>query len=96
MVELCSFDIVDLQKMIGLYRGIEKFIASGFFTEFSSIFFRSSILMDILPFVFYHSLEPVDPCFEDSYEGFLSVFQFAPLARSMRFALTVLTNHYDD
>jgi hypothetical protein len=30
--------------------------------------------MEVFPFVFHHPLEPVDPCFEDSYEGFLSDF----------------------
>jgi hypothetical protein len=28
--------------------------------------------MEIFPFVFYHPLESVDLCFEDSYQGFLS------------------------
>jgi hypothetical protein len=30
--------------------------------------------MELFSFVSYHPLEPVDPCFEDSYEGFLSDF----------------------
>jgi hypothetical protein len=30
--------------------------------------------MEVFPFVFYHQLEPVDRCFEDSYEGLLSDF----------------------
>jgi hypothetical protein len=30
--------------------------------------------MELFPFVFCHPLEPVDPCFEDSYEGSLSDF----------------------
>jgi hypothetical protein len=30
--------------------------------------------MEVFPFVFYYPLEPVDPCFEDSYKGFLSDF----------------------
>jgi hypothetical protein len=30
--------------------------------------------MEVLPFVFYHSFEPIDLCFEGSYDGFLSDF----------------------
>jgi hypothetical protein len=30
--------------------------------------------MDIFPVMPYHPLEPVDPCFEDGYESFLSYF----------------------
>jgi hypothetical protein len=30
--------------------------------------------MEVFPFLFYRSLEPVEPCFEDSYEDFLSDF----------------------
>jgi hypothetical protein len=41
------------------------------FQVFSFIF---HLLMEVCSFVFYHSLEPVDPCFEDSHEGFLSDF----------------------
>jgi hypothetical protein len=30
--------------------------------------------MEVFPLAFYHPLEPVDPCFEDSSKGFLSNF----------------------
>jgi hypothetical protein len=45
----------------------------GFLTEFS-IFFFHRLLMGVFPFVFYHPLETVDPCFEDSHEGFFADF----------------------
>jgi hypothetical protein len=55
-------------------RAVTKFVSSGFFTEFSCIFFHSSFANGNTPFVFYHPLELVDPCFEDSDEGSLSDF----------------------
>jgi hypothetical protein len=30
--------------------------------------------MEVFPFVFYHPLEPTDPCFKDTYEGSSSDF----------------------
>jgi hypothetical protein len=53
--------------------GVKKFVSSGFFTEFSSIFFFY-LLMEVFPFMSSDSPEPVDPRFEDSYKGFLSDF----------------------
>jgi hypothetical protein len=47
----------------------------GFFPlNFQALSFILHLLMEVPPFVFYHPLEPVDPCFEDNHEGFLSDF----------------------
>jgi hypothetical protein len=53
--------------------GVKKFVSSGFFIEFSSIFFLH-LLMEVFPFVFDDSPEPIDPCFEDNYEDCLFDF----------------------
>jgi hypothetical protein len=42
--------------------------------NFQAFSFALHLLMEVFAFVFYHPLEPVDPCFEDSREGFLSNF----------------------
>jgi hypothetical protein len=56
------------------YIGIKKFLSSDFFTDFQAFSFILHLRLGIFPLVFYHPLEPVDPCSEDSYEGFLSHF----------------------
>jgi hypothetical protein len=59
---------------LSIYKRVKKFVSSGWSTEFSSIFLILYLLMEVFPFVFCHPLEPVGPCFEDGYEGFLSNF----------------------
>jgi hypothetical protein len=80
LTALRLLDVDNLNETIAVvmrlikYGRVKKFRILGFFTEFSSIFFFLHLLMDIFPFVFCHPLEPVDPCFNDSYDGFLSDF----------------------
>jgi hypothetical protein len=52
-------------------RVVKKFVSSVCFTEFSAFSFILHLLMEIFPFVFS---QPVDPCFKDGCNGFLSNF----------------------
>jgi hypothetical protein len=52
--------------------GGQKVVSLVFSLNFQAFSFILHLLMKQFPFVFYHPLEPVDPCFEDNYEGFLS------------------------
>jgi hypothetical protein len=50
----------------------QKFVSSGFSLIFQQFSFILHLLMDLFPSVFDLPFEPVDLCFEDSDEGFLS------------------------
>jgi hypothetical protein len=53
---------------------VKKVMSSGVSLNFRAFSFILRALMEVFPFVFYHLIEPVDPCFEDSYGDFLSDF----------------------
>jgi hypothetical protein len=54
--------------------GGQKVRILRFSLNFQIFSFVLHSVMEIFPFVFYHPLESVDPCFKNSYKGFLSVF----------------------
>jgi hypothetical protein len=45
---------------------------SSYPQDFQAFSFILHLLMEVFPFGFYHPLETIDPCFENSYESFLS------------------------
>jgi hypothetical protein len=51
---------------------VKKFVSSVFSLCFQAFSFILHLLLEVFPFLFYHALEIVDLCFEDSYEGFVS------------------------
>jgi hypothetical protein len=53
---------------------VKTFVFSGFSLNFQVFSFIPHLLTEVFPFVFPHPLEHVDPCFEDSSEGFFSGF----------------------
>jgi hypothetical protein len=63
-----------LNSLKNVIWAVKNFMSSGFSLNFQSFSFILHWLMEVFPFVFYHPLELVNPCFEDSYEGFLSNF----------------------
>jgi hypothetical protein len=52
----------------------QKSVSSVFSLNFQAFSFILHLLMKTFPFVLYHSLKPVDPCFEDNHEDSLSDF----------------------
>jgi hypothetical protein len=53
---------------------VKKYISSGFSLNFQVFSVIRHLLMAVFPFMFYHPLESVEPCFKDKYERFLSNF----------------------
>jgi hypothetical protein len=51
-----------------------QLVSSVFSLDLQEFSFILHLPMEVFPFVFCHPLDPVDPCFEDSDEDFLSDF----------------------
>jgi hypothetical protein len=54
------------------YREVKSSCPRVFSLNFQASSFILHLLMEVFPFMVYHPLEPVNPCFEDRYTGFSS------------------------